>query len=188
MSFQPEKPTFLLKLYGELLCQCPWKFSVHFSISGIGVVPHWAQSYFYMAVALEKNADASERDLLFAVDIVLPLQLLALYYAICHLLYCFSTSHSLWQLVQVQQCRKSWVWIQAEIHMFFPATRTQRDHSSSVSPNNIISKAPYKNMSNWASDKGLSVCLLGQWKIPNSHNSFQLFSVFIPEPFRGHRI
>lgn len=72
--------------------------------------------------------------------------------------------------------------------MLFPAAHTQQGYSSSVLPNNIISKAPYKNMSNWASDKGLSVYLFEQWKIPNSHNLFQLFSVFVSELFRGHRI
>lgn len=72
--------------------------------------------------------------------------------------------------------------------MLFPAAHMQQGYSSSLLPNNIISKAPYKNMSNWASDKGLSVYLFEQWKIPNSHNLFQLFSVFVSELFRGHRI
>lgn len=36
--------------------------------------------------------------------------------------------------------------------------------------------------------KDFSVYLFEQWKIPNSHNLFQLFSVFVPQPFHGHRI
>lgn len=58
----------------------------------------------------------------------------------------------------------------------FP-TCMQRVYSSLMLPNNIISKAPYKNMSNQASDKGLSVYLFGQYQIATICSSY-LVSLF----------
>lgn len=187
MSFQPEKPAFCLNLIGNFAGDD--RGSVWFLSSSLLLEQHRIklQVTSIWQWLHRKMPMFWDGDPLFVADIVLFLQLLPPY-AVPHLLYCCSSYQSLSQLVRVQHCGKRWVRIQAGIHMLFPATRMQRGYSSSVLPNNIISKAPYKNMSNWASDKGLSVYLFEQWKIPKSHNLFQLFSVFVPEPFCGHRI
>lgn len=116
-----------------------------------------------------------DRDPLFLVDVVLFLHLLSLCYTSPRLLYCFLSYWSLSQLVQVQHRQKRWVQTQPGVCAF--PTYMQRVYSSLMLPNNIISKAPYKNMSNQASDKGLSVYLFEQYQIATICSSY-LVSLF----------
>lgn len=116
--------------------------------------------------------------MLFIGDISLFLLLLSLHFSSPHLLCCFLGYHSPWQLVLSGAASLEETGVEPGwVLMLSSASRTQRGCSSSVFPNKI-SKAPYENTSNRASDKRFSVYLLGQWKIPNSHNLFQSVSLF----------
>lgn len=116
-----------------------------------------------------------DRDPLFFVDVILFLHLLSLCYTSPHLLYCFLRLESVSACASAASPEETGpdpAWSLCA----FP-TCMQRAYSSLMLPNNIISKAPYKNMSNQASDKGLSVYLFGQYQIATICSSY-LVSLF----------